>query len=209
MMPFRDLRASSENRFPEPGSPSIDEACDEAWLRQFHEGAPAVLEACYRACFGTVSRAIGPMLSGADRETAIHEVFARLISNETLRRSFRGGSLTAWLGTVARHHAIDLRRRIVRETGMADQEEGPGSGDWEQAAEARLLVERFRRQWLPPQWLGVFELRFLQQLPQAEAAARLSMRRTTLAYRELRIRRMLKRFLVGDGRPPPAGKGVP
>jgi len=196
---------SSETRFPEPGSPSTD----VVWLGQFHAGAPGVLEACYRQCFGAVSRAIGTILSGADRETAIHEVFARLIASESLRRSFRGGSLTAWLGTVARHHALDLRRRIVRETGLVEHEPVPDSGDWEQAAEARLLVERFRRQWLPANWLGVFELRFLQQLPQAEAAARLRIHRTTLAYRELRIRRMLKRFLVGDGSPPPAAKGVP
>jgi RNA polymerase sigma-70 factor (ECF subfamily) len=69
----------------------------------------------------------------------------------------------------------------------------------EDAAEARLLVERFRRDHLPPDWQGVFDLRFLQQLPQREAATRLSLPRTTLAYRELRIRRLLRRFLLeGD-----------
>jgi RNA polymerase sigma-70 factor (ECF subfamily) len=152
---------------------------------------------------------MGSILSGADRETAIHEVFARLLSNAELRRSFRGGSLAAWLGTVARHHAIDLRRRLVREAGIVNRETGPDIGDWEQAAEARLLVERFRRQWLPAEWLGVFELRFLAQLPQAEAASRLGIHRTTLAYRELRIRRLLRQFLLGNDVRAPACKGAP
>jgi RNA polymerase sigma-70 factor (ECF subfamily) len=202
-MPSRKLRVRSENPSPEPCSSSTD----EPWLRQFHAGHPATLEACYRECFGIVSRAMSSILAGADRETAIHEVFARLLSNAELRRSFRGGSLAAWLGTVARHHAIDLRRRLVRETGMVDHETTPQSGDWEEAAEARLLVEQFRRQCLPAEWSGVFELRFLEQLPQAEAAARLRMRRTTLAYRELRIRRLLRQFLLGEDARPPARKG--
>ena len=73
------------------------------------------------------------------------------------------------------------------------------TGSWEEAAEARLLVERFRRDHLPTEWQGVFDLRFLQQLPQRDAATRLSLPRTTLAYRELRIRRLLRRFLLeGD-----------
>jgi RNA polymerase sigma-70 factor (ECF subfamily) len=167
------------------------------------------MEACYRDFFGTVSRAVGSILSGADRETAIHEVFARILSNADLRRSFRGGSLAAWLGTVTRHHAIDLRRRLVRETGIASREQESESHEWEPAAEARLLVERFRREWLPPEWLGVFELRFLEQLSQAEAASRLRIRRTTLAYRELRIRRLLEKFLLGEGARAPARKGAP
>ena len=67
---------------------------------------------------------------------------------------------------------------------------------WQNATDARLLIEQFRREHLPEEWAGVFELRFLQQLPQREAARRLSIQRTTLAYRELRIRRLLRRFLA-------------
>jgi RNA polymerase sigma-70 factor (ECF subfamily) len=110
---------------------------------------------------------------------------------------------------VARNHAIDFRRRFGREVGRSsDEREEARQPDWEEAAHARLLVERFRRDHLPPGWEGVFELRFLAQLPQREAAARLSMRRTTLAYRELRIRRLLKQFLLRD-EGPPSGKGMP
>ena len=44
----------------------------------------------------------------------------------------------------------------------------------------------------------MFEARFLQHLNQSEAAALLGMRRTTLAYRELRIRALLRKFLLEE-----------
>ena len=83
------------------------------------------LEDCYREQFAAVDRAIAPVLQGADRETAIHEVFARLMSGAELRLFLPGGSLAAWLATVARNHAIDVRRRLARETdalGRAESE---------------------------------------------------------------------------------------
>jgi RNA polymerase sigma-70 factor (ECF subfamily) len=61
-----------------------------------------------------------------------------------------------------------------------------------------VLIERFRRERLPPDWVGVFERRFLEQLTQHEAARALGIRRTTLAYRELRIRRALRAFLLEE-----------
>jgi RNA polymerase sigma-70 factor, ECF subfamily len=199
------LRLRSSARLAEASVPSPD----EAWLRRFHAGEAEILEECYRGCFATVERAMGSILSGADRETATHEVFARLISSEGLRRAFRGGSLAAWIGTVARNHAIDLRRRLAREANAPVGEEGAGIDAWERSAEAHLLVERFRQEHLPLEWTGVFELRFLAQLPQRDAASRLGIGRTTLAYRELRIRRLLRQFLLNDGPPPPARKGAP
>ena len=145
---------------------------------------------------------MGSLLGAADRETAIHELFSRLIGNADLRRSFQGGSFAAWLATVARHQAIDTWRRSARETGApADDPAIPETSNWEEAAQARLLVERFREDHLPPDWQGVFDLRFLQQLPQREAATRLSLPRTTLVYREIRIRRLLRRFLLEGDEP--------
>ena len=55
-----------------------------------------------------------------------------------------------------------------------------------------------RGQVLPPAWRPVFEARFLQHLNQSEAATQLGMRRTTLAYRELRIRALLRKFLLEE-----------
>ncbi len=176
------------------------QADDPGWLAAFHEGERAALEACYRDHFEGVERAIGTILHGADRETVIHEVFSRLIAHEPLRRSFHGGSLGAWLATVARNAAIDYRRRAARET-TASVEAVAGASEaarWEEAAQARLLIERFRREKLPPAWAEIFELCFLQQMSQREAARALGLRRTTLAYRQLRIRRALRRFLL-DG----------
>src|SRR5262245_37829285 len=85
------------------------------WLERFHAGERQVIEQVYREHFRTVDGAVGAVLSGADRETAIHEVFLRLINNDNLRRSFRGGELGAWLSVVSRNHAIDYARRRNRE----------------------------------------------------------------------------------------------
>jgi len=195
------MRSPGES--PLPAEPVTDTrsgaGAGDPWLKQFHAGDRGVLEQCYRDHFATVERAMGTLLGTADRETAIHELWTRLLEGAALRRSFQGGAFGAWLGVVARNHAIDLRRRITRETSHQANDEAPAQSEsWEEAAQAHILIERFRRERLPPDWSGVFELRFLQQLPQREAAARLSLHRTTLAYRELRIRRLLKHFLLDD-----------
>jgi RNA polymerase sigma-70 factor (ECF subfamily) len=71
----------------------------------------------------------------------------------------------------------------------------------EDDAFARLVIERFRADVLPAKWAKVFEVRFLHQQSQRDAAAALGMRRTTLAYQELRIRALLRRFVLSGGRP--------
>jgi RNA polymerase sigma-70 factor (ECF subfamily) len=159
------------------------------------------MEACYLEHFAAVDRALRSLLPGPDRETVIHELFSRLIAHEDLRRSFQGGALAAWLVVVARNQAIDFQRRLGREVTTTDATSARTSSDaWEDAAQARLLVERFRRERLPPAWERVFELRFLEQRSQQEIAAELRLHRTTVAYRERGIRRLLKRFLVEKGK---------
>ena len=178
-------------------------ASEGTWLQKFHQGDRSVIAACYREHFSTVARAIGTLLASADRETVIHELFSRLIGQPELRRSFQGGSLAAWLSRVARNQAIDYRRRQGREVGGGDALANAASvQSWETGSEARLLIDRFKQTRLPAAWLGIFELRFLQQLPQREAAAQLAIHRTTLAYRELRIRRLLRRFLLDEEETP-------
>jgi RNA polymerase sigma-70 factor (ECF subfamily) len=138
------------------------------------------------------------MLAGPDRETVIHEVFSRLIAREDVRRAFRGGSFPGWLSTVARNAAIDYKRRFAREQALS-ADAAAGAADavrWEEATHARLLIERFRREVLPAEWANVFEHCVLGQMSQREAACALGLRRTTLAYREMRIRRALRRFLL-------------
>jgi RNA polymerase sigma-70 factor (ECF subfamily) len=177
------------------------------WLERFHAGDRDVMEECYRDHFRVVELAVGQILRGADKETVIHEVFLQLIARAELRRGFSGGGFAAWLATVARHQAIDFWRRYRHERPL-DQEAMPAiTGDpaqpterFERAVEARVLIERFRREMLPPKWSGVFEARFVGGLDQRSAAARVGISRTTLAYQEMQIRRLLRRFLLGRGK---------
>jgi RNA polymerase sigma-70 factor, ECF subfamily len=165
------------------------------WLVRFHAGEQRILEACYREHFQTVFRAVGQILSGADQETLTHEVFYRLLVKQDFRRSFQGGSLGAWLATVARNQAIDFRRRRDREQPTPAPAPDEGTS-FTEAADARLEIERFRRDVLPAKWVRVFEVRFLEQLDQREAARRLGISRTTLAYQELRVRSLLQKYLL-------------
>ncbi|MCP3137172.1 RNA polymerase sigma factor [Pyxidicoccus xibeiensis] len=176
-------------------------AGDGPWLARFHAGEASVLNACYREHFDAVYRSASRVLSGVDAETVVHDVFLRLVSDEAVRRSFQGGSLAAWLNTLARNLAVDVVRRRQRERTALDRlaeeprfDEEPSAP--EPSLDAILLLERFRRERLPPKWAPVFEARFVRQLSQREAAAALGIRRTTLAYQELRVRQLLKKFLL-------------
>jgi RNA polymerase sigma-70 factor (ECF subfamily) len=170
------------------------------WVDRFYAGERQVLEEVYRENFDHVNVVVGTVLQGADRETVIHEVFLRVINSESFRRSFQGGDLGAWLGVVARNQGIDYVRRRNRESpvGVDLGRDLPDTARLERASEARLLIDRFRHEVLPPQWLRVFEARFIQNMTQSEAAEALGTRRTTLAYQELRIRRLLRKFLLED-----------
>lgn len=178
------------------------------WLQAFHEGRAAALEGCYRDHFATVEHAVGRLLAGADRETVIQDVFLKLVGSGDVRRTFKGGDFAAWLATIARHQAIDFLRKHGRDQAREAQpsalvHDGITPSFEERVAAARF-VERFRREHLPPAWAPVFDARFLQHLSQREAARALSMHRTTLAYREIQIRRLLKRAVLGptDDDPP-------
>jgi RNA polymerase sigma-70 factor (ECF subfamily) len=183
---------------------SVPEDKDQ-WLVLFHQGERRTMEACYREHFSTVAQAVGQLMSGADQETVIHEVFFRLLSQQKLREGFQGGSLGAWLSVMAKHRAIDYlrahRREVLVDPGTVSQLEGAKMDLVEQKNEARILVERFRHEALPAKWTSVFEARFLDQLSQREAAVRLGMRRTTLAYQESRIRLLLRRYFLRQRKP--------
>jgi RNA polymerase sigma-70 factor (ECF subfamily) len=174
----------------------------DAWLQAFHAGHRGTMASLYHDHFATVATAVGRVVSGADKETVIHEVFFKLLSSEDERRRFQGGSVGAWITTVARNHAIDHARRMGRELSMPadelgahlDATAGPGT-----AATARVLVQRFRDE-LPEPWRRVFDLCFLDQVSQRDAAATLGLPRTTLAYQHHRIRGRLREFLVPSRR---------
>jgi RNA polymerase sigma-70 factor, ECF subfamily len=176
-----------------------ENAFGQDWLANFHAGTRPALEEFYREYYPTVDRSVGLVLHGADRETVVHEVFFRILDGDEVRRQFRGGSAAAWIGTVARNHAIDYRRRREREIpdGNAGSSVDPNGARADNAAEARLLLERFSHDVLPEKWRPVFETCFVRQMTQRAAAKELGISRTTLLYQQHRVRALLRHFLLG------------
>ncbi|HEX4628097.1 MAG TPA: RNA polymerase sigma factor [Gemmatimonadales bacterium] len=174
---------------------------EDPWLAAFHGGDRSVMERCYRDHYRTVATAVRRILTDADAETVTHEVFYRLLSDRGMRESFQGGNLAAWLTRVAMNGALDHRRRYRREANgspeNATADADPGTAERaDDDLAAKQLVDRFRRECLPPEWDALFDARFLRALPQRLAAKELGMHRTTLVYREARIRALLRKFLI-------------
>jgi RNA polymerase sigma-70 factor (ECF subfamily) len=188
---------TSASRTTEPSFRETD-----SWTERFHQGSREVLEELYQTHFDRVSRAVGAVLAGADKETAIHEVFFRLMTSEQARRSYRGGSFGGWLSTVARNQAIDIlrRRRLEEPSGSPGDlpDETLDRETFQERIDAELMVRRFRQECLPAKWAQVFEVRFIQQLDQSEAARVLGIRRTTLIYQEYRVRQLLHDFFLKE-----------
>src|SRR5439155_15489374 len=97
--------------------------------------------------FRVVEHAVGQVLRGADKETVVHEVFLQLMSRAELRRGFSGGGFSAWLGTVARHQAIDYWRRHRHEQSLEQlppdavpPEQAQPVERFERTVEARLII---------------------------------------------------------------------
>ena len=175
---------------------------DERWLARFYAGERSVLEQCYRDYFARALAAAARVLPGVDAETVTHEIFYRLLSDEQTRRSFGGGSFGAWVAQAAANAAIDHHRRRSREIGEPEVDPTEANGPrFDDEVEAKVLVERFCRERLPPKYKGVFETRFLRQLSQRDAARELGIRRSTLAYQEDRIRALLSEFLLDTEEP--------
>jgi RNA polymerase sigma-70 factor (ECF subfamily) len=177
----------------------------DAWLRAFHAGERTCLERCYLDHLDTVAQAVGGVVQeGADRETLVHEVFFRLLSDASLRQSFTGGAFPSWLRVVARNQAIDYARRRRLEVELPDDPPADVVFDpspLEVQFDVRWTLERFREFCLPAKWRAVFDARFVAHHDQPTAARAIGMSRTTLAYQEHRIRRLLRRFVLrGESR---------
>jgi len=193
LMPVSSLRMAA----PVEGSGGGAVEPQEAWLRDFHAGTRDCMERCYRDHLATVSGVVAGVLAGADRETLVHEVFFRLLTDASLRAGFQGGSLASWLRVVSRNQAIDYARRRRLEVSFSGDAGTAGSAPpLEHQIDVRMTLQRFRERMLPPKWRAVFDARFVAQQDQPAAARALGMRRTTLAYQEYRIRRLLRRFVL-------------
>jgi RNA polymerase sigma-70 factor (ECF subfamily) len=180
---------------------ALDLSPEEAWLAKFHAGHKDAMEAFYRDYFDTVDAAVARVLRGADRETVVQDVFARLLSDSNLRMGFKGGRLPAWLGTLSHNLAIDFvrHRKFEQPDGLVPASAHVHAAEIvEHGAEARMLIDRFRKECLPPRWETVFEFRFVRQMDQSAAARHIGISRTTLAYQEYRIRRLLRSFALRE-----------
>jgi RNA polymerase sigma-70 factor (ECF subfamily) len=157
------------------------------------------MEECYRVHFSDVEKSAGRLLSGVDLENVVHEVFAKILTNKQTRLSFKGGSFPSWLSAVARNQAIDYLKRNRREhpvePRIAEQLAESTRQENTEDIELKRVIERFRSEEVPGKWLPVFDARFIRRLTQREAAKELGISRTTLAYREGRIRQRLRRFI--------------
>ena len=170
-----------------------------SWIERFHSGRRETMEECYREHFSDVEKSASRMLSGVDLENVVHEVFAKILTNKQTRLSFKGGSFQSWLSTVARNQAIDYLKRNHREhpvePRIAEQLAESACQENREDIELKRVIERFRSEKVPEKWLPVFDARFVKRLTQREAAKELGISRTTLAYREGRIRQRLRRFI--------------
>lgn len=171
---------------------------DDGWVRSFHRGERQALEEAYLRHIRDVVHEAKKLLRTADAETIAHEVFHRIVADAAMRESFHGGNLNAWLRTITRRAALDLLRKRRREGPPPDDDDlvTPDSARDDEARDAKRLVERFRAEVLPERYAPLFQLRFLDQLPQREVADKLGMSRSTLAYQETRIRELLTTFLL-------------
>lgn len=167
-------------------------------LGDFHAGSRGVLEQCYRDHYRTVVGAVGRVVVGADAETVTHEVFYRLLSEPRLRANFQGGNFGAWLAQVATNAARDHLRRYRREQPGVPEGSLPDAAPSAPSEEidAKMAIDRFRRECLPPDLAPLFEARFVRQLSQREAAEELGVPRSTLIYQEDRVRSLLKEFVL-------------
>ena len=162
-----------------------------------------MLEQVYRENFASVRKAAGRVLQEpADRDAIVQQVFVDLVSQRKLRAAYRGGDLGAWLGSIARHRALDFSRRERRLVELPRDEPAPDRD--EPLADFRQELERFARG-LSDDRRRLLELRFVLGMTQVEAAAALGMPRSTHEDWERDIKRRLEAYLASDG---PAGGAV-
>jgi RNA polymerase sigma factor (sigma-70 family) len=177
-----------------PPPPSDD------FANRFLRGDRDVLEQIYRDSFAAVRRAAGRVLrEPADRDGVVQQVFTEVVSSRSLRATFRGGDLAAWLAAIARHKAIDFARREQRLTDLSEVPEP--AADAGPLDDFKQELERFARR-LPAERRRVLELRYVLGMTQVEAARALEMPRSTLEDWERQIKRALERHLLsGDEEP--------
>jgi RNA polymerase sigma-70 factor (ECF subfamily) len=173
---------------------------DPAWRSRFLAGDRALIEDIYRATFEEVRRATARVLrEPADRDAVVHDVFVEILSSAQLRESYRGGHLSAWLGAIARHHALDFARRQSYLTELSAATAGAEmAAKVDPMDELRREVIRYAAG-MHPERRRMVELRYLEGRTQMEAAAILGKPRSTVEDWEHQFREAFRGFLGGKG----------
>lgn len=171
-------------------------ASADRFVRAFHAGERWAIEDTYREHAARVIAAAQRLVGPVDAETIAHDVFRRLLESKETRESFQGGNLGAWLTQVAVRSAVDELRKRRREVPANADDSGKHPASDEPDLDAKLLIDRFRTEVLAPADRPIFEARFMQHVPQRDAAKALGIPRSTLIYQERRIRELLERFLL-------------
>jgi RNA polymerase sigma-70 factor (ECF subfamily) len=171
-------------------------------LKAFREGERAALEEVYWAYVDRVERFVARFVGRADVPDATQEIFIRAFK-ESARLSYDGlRDYGPWLVAIARNFVTDRARREGRELPQLPEDEvladeraemDEPETPWADP-EVMKVVEAYLAS-LPPGLRGVHEQRFVQCVPQREAAARLGLSRQQLRTREERLRDGLRSAL--------------
>lgn len=185
-----------------------------ALLRGFREGDPAALSEVFRTHVEVLTRvlrarahqggAFAHVRSAMEIENVVFETFARAFEPRT-RATYDGvRPYGYYLLGIARNVVLEQLRRRDQPSGL-DLEEmaGPELADsqGEQLHEDRELeglLEEFRRG-LDEAEARLYELRFVEGLPQEDASARLGLSRIQLRRRERALKQRLLEHLHARG----------
>jgi RNA polymerase sigma-70 factor, ECF subfamily len=150
-----------------------------------------------------VKRAAGTVLhEPSDRDAVVHEVYVQLLESRALRKSHRGGQMSAWLGAIARHQALDFARRESRLVDLSAIDQAASKVD--PLDDLRREIVRFASR-LDPEKQQLIRLRYVEGMTQMEAAAVLGKPRSTLEDWEHQFKRALAAHVAGK-RPANDGK---
>lgn len=170
---------------------------DGETLARFHAGDRAVMGALFRSHAAQAVATLHRRLPRIDAEAVVQEAFVTLLGSEAQRRRFTGGRFAAYLCTMARFRGIDAWRKEQR---FVDEAAAPeptdDQSDAEERVAARELLSKFHDRAVPPPQKGYFQLRFIEQKTQVEAAQQLGMQRSTCATWEKRLTERLRRSVV-------------
>lgn len=120
-----------------------------AWARDPREGHQALFDAYFHYVFAIAHRILTGIGTQEDMEECVADTMADVMQHFG---DIRDGSLKAYIGTVARHHALNTARALGRHpTVSLDEEERPEPTDpdrpdaiAEDAAQRRILIEQIQ-----------------------------------------------------------------